>query len=60
MTVKKNIDHYLSINLHESMGPGRERTRDPCICSQVRICSLTRYRLRYVYICTKNDFAHMQ
>ena len=35
------------INLHESMGPGRDRTRDPWICSQIRICSQTRYRLRY-------------
>ena len=32
-------------NLHESMGPGRDRTRDPWICSQTRICSHTRYRL---------------
>ena len=29
------------------MGPGRDRTRDPWICSQLRICSQTRYRLRY-------------
>ena len=36
------------INLHESMGPGRDRTRDPWICSQTRICCQTRYRLRYV------------
>ena len=35
------------INLHESMGPGRDRTRDPWICSQTRTCSQTRYRLRY-------------
>ena len=35
------------INLHESMGPGRDRTRDPWICSQTRICCQTRYRLRY-------------
>ena len=35
------------INLHESMGPDRDRTRDPWICSQTRICSKTRYRLRY-------------
>ena len=27
------------INLHECMGPGRDRTRDPWICSQTRICS---------------------
>ena len=35
------------INLHESMGPGRDRNRDPWNCSQTRICSQTRYRLRY-------------
>ena len=35
------------INLHESMGPGRDRTRDPWICSQLRICNQTRYWLRY-------------
>ena len=35
------------IDLHESMGPGRDRTRDPWICSQTRICCQTRYRLRY-------------
>ena len=29
------------------MGPGRDRTRDPWICSQLRICNQTRYRLRY-------------
>ena len=29
------------------MGPGRDRTRDPWICSQTRICGQTRYRLRY-------------
>ena len=29
------------------MGPGRDRTRDPWVCSQTRICSRTRYRLRY-------------
>ena len=29
------------------MGPGRDRTRDPWMCSQTRICSQTRYRLRY-------------
>ena len=33
---------------HESMGPGRDRTRDPWICSQIRICSQTSNRLRYV------------
>ena len=35
------------INLHESMGPDRDRIRDPWICSQTRTCSQTRYRLRY-------------
>ena len=39
--------NYFMINLHESMGPGRDRTRDPWICSQTCICSQTRYRLRY-------------
>ena len=39
--------NYFMINLHESMGPGRDRTRDPWICSQLRICNQTRYRLRY-------------
>ena len=29
------------------MGPGRDRTRDPWICSQTSICCQTRYRLRY-------------
>ena len=41
------------INLQESMGPGRDRTRDPWNCSQSRICSQTRYRLRYGnWVCT--------
>ena len=39
------------INLHESMGLGRDRTRDPWICSQTRICCQTRYRLRYAARC---------
>ena len=30
------------------MGPDRDQTRDPWICSQTRICCQTRYRLRYV------------
>ena len=29
------------------MGPDRDRTCDPWICSQTRICSQTHYRLRY-------------
>ena len=29
------------------MGPGRDRTRDPWIYSQTRICCQTRNRLRY-------------
>ena len=33
------------IDLHESMGPGRDQTRDPWICTQTRICSQTCYRL---------------
>ena len=35
------------INLHKSMGPGWDPTRDPWICSQTRICCQTCYRLRY-------------
>ena len=33
--------NYFMINLHKSMGPGQDQTRDPWICSQ------TRYRLPY-------------
>ena len=40
------MTHFM-INLHESMGPDRDQTRDPWICSQTRICSQTHYRLRY-------------
>ena len=36
------------INLHESMGPGWDRTRDPWICSQTQICCQTHYRLCYL------------
>ena len=43
--------NYFMINLHESMEPGRDRTRDPWICSQTRICCQTHYRLRYVARC---------
>ena len=35
------------INLQESMGPGRDQTPDPWICSQTSICCQTHYRLRY-------------
>ena len=42
-------NHFM-INLHESMGPDWDRTRDPWICSQTRICSQTLYRLRYAEI----------
>ena len=35
------------INLHESMGPVRDWTHDPWICSQTPICFRTPYRLRY-------------
>ena len=41
------VENYYMINLHERMGPGRDRTRDPWICSQTRIWYQTRYRLRY-------------
>ena len=39
--------NYFMINLHKSMGPGRDRTRDPWICNQTSISCQTRYRLRY-------------
>ena len=41
------VEIHFMINLHESMGPDRDRTRDPWIRSQTRICSQERYRLRY-------------
>ena len=43
------------INIHESMGAGPDRTRDPWICSQTRICCQTRYRLRYAARCHTDD-----
>ena len=39
--------NYFTINLHESMGPCWDRTRDPLICSQTCICSQTHDRLCY-------------
>ena len=33
--------NYFMINLHESMGPGRDRTRDPWI--RVRLASVARH-----------------
>ena len=51
--------NYFMINLHESMGLGRDRTRDPWICSQTHISSQAHYQLRnmarffyvnYVYV----------
>ena len=51
------------INLHESMGPGRDRTHEPWICGQTRICCQTRYRLRYVprsYACMNSSCSPMQ
>ena len=39
-------NHFM-INLHKSMEPGRDLTRDPWICSQTRICCQTLYWLRY-------------
>ena len=47
--------NYFIINLHESMGPGRDWTRDPWICSQTRICCQTLYRLRYSAGQNKHD-----
>ena len=34
-------------NLYECMGPDRDRTCNPWICSQTCICSQACYRLRY-------------
>ena len=41
--------NYFMINLHECMEPGRDRTRDPWICSQ------TCYQLRYTAPLTLNE-----
>ena len=41
------IEIIFMINLHESMGLGQDRTRDPRICSQTRNYCQTCYRLRY-------------
>ena len=30
--------NYFMINLHDSMGPDRDRNRDPWICSKLRTC----------------------
>ena len=38
------------------MGPGQDRTRDPWICSQTRICSQTSYRLHKLALCTECYF----
>ena len=35
--------NYFMINLHESMGSGRDQTRDAWICSQTHIYCQTRY-----------------
>ena len=35
--------NYVMINLHESIGPARDGTQVPCICSQTRFCSQTGY-----------------
>ena len=48
------------INLHESMGPGQDHTRDPWICSQTRICCQTRYRLRYGVGLVLSALCHME
>ena len=44
---KNDRRNYFLINIHESMGPSRDRTRDPWICSQTHICCQTCYRLHY-------------
>ena len=41
------------------MGPDQDRTRDPWICSQTRICSQIRYRLRYAARRTSEMFWHV-
>ena len=33
-----------------SMGPGRDRTRDPWIRRQLSICTMVRYRLPYALV----------
>ena len=38
--------NYFIINLLESMGPGRDRTRDPWICSQTRIAWEVNYYIK--------------
>ena len=40
------------------MGPDRDRTGDPWICSQTGICSQTRYRLRYAARLHDLDWNH--
>ena len=42
---ENNWRNYVMINLRKSMGPDRDQTRDPWICSQTRIYCQTRYRL---------------
>ena len=51
--------NYFMINLHESIGPGRDRTRDPWICSQTSFCNQTRYLLRYAARCNVLVFLHL-
>ena len=36
---ENNRRNYFMINLRESMGPGRDLTHNPLICSQMRICN---------------------
>ena len=42
--------HHFIIVLYECMESGWDPTRDTWICSQKRICSQARYRLRYATI----------
>ena len=42
------------------MGLDRDRTRDPWICDQTRICSQTRYRLRYAARRKIKDIKHLE
>ena len=57
---KNNRRNNFMINLHESMGPGRNRTSDSWICSRTCICSQTHYQLSYeawyLTLCNLMDF----
>ena len=44
---ESDLINYFMINLNVSMGPSQDQTHYPWICSQISICSQTRYRLLY-------------